>query len=70
MSDNLGDNKVEVYELYHLGRKVIFRDLPDLMDWISEEIKATDLEEPETMVITKKMMKESVLESLPEFDGY
>lgn len=73
MCDNLGisDEKVEVYELKMFGSTVIFTDLKSMMEMLHADIEGTlDLDEPEEIIITRKMMRESDVENLPEFEGY
>jgi hypothetical protein len=72
MCDNLGisDNKIEVYELQLFGSKIILNSLKEVADILEADLCGIEFDEPEKIIVTRKMMRESELQNLPEFEGY
>lgn len=66
----MSDEKVEVYELQLFGSTLIFRDLKELTAMLEPDLEAIELDEPEEIIVTRKMMRVSDVENLPEFEGY
>lgn len=65
------DEKIEVYNFTYLGQTVVFRSKESLIDWISDEVGYMDIDnDPEEMIISKRMMREGDIRVLKEFEGY